>query len=121
MRSSHPKGGMRRVSANLRGKSMSNVIRFFEIVGQNPELRHAKRGELKDALKQAQIEPSLRTAILDRDMVEIHALLDTKNRIYCSVFPVKVPEKKPSKAPPKKPGKGPAEKPAKKSPGKGKK
>jgi hypothetical protein len=100
-----------------RGKTMSNVIRFFEIVGQNPELRHARRGELKDALNQAQIEPSLRTAILDRDMVEIHALLDTENRIYCSVFPVKVPEKKPSKAPTKKP----AKKPAKKAPGKGKK
>ena len=97
---------------------MSNVIRFFEIVGQNPELRHAKRGELKDALKHAQIDKSLRTAILDRDMVEIHALLDTKNRIYCSVFPVKVPvkvpEKKPTKAPPKKP----ARKPAKKATGK---
>ena len=45
----------------------------------------------------------------------------TQNRIYCSVFPVKVPEKKPTKAPPKKPSKAPAKKPAKKSPGKGKK
>jgi hypothetical protein len=100
---------------------MSNVIRFFEVVGQNPELRHAKRGELKDALKRAQIDSTLQSAILDRDIVEMHALLDTQNRIYCSVFPVKVPEKKPTKAPPKKPSKAPAKKPAKKSPGKGKK
>jgi len=64
-----------------RGKEMSNVIRFFEFVGQNPELRHAKRGELKEALRHSQLEPSLRTAILDRDVVEIHALLDTQNRI----------------------------------------
>jgi tetratricopeptide (TPR) repeat protein len=98
---------------------MSNVIRFFEVVGQNPELRHAKRGELKDALKRAQIDSTLQSAILDRDIVEMHALLDTQNRIYCSVFPVKVPEKKPTKAPPKKPSKAPAKKPAKKSPGQG--
>lgn len=104
-----------------RGKAMSNVIRFFEVVGQSPELRHAKRGELKDALKRAQIDSTLQSAILDRDIVEMHALLDTQNRIYCSVFPVKVPEKKPTKAPPKKPGKAPAKKPAKKTPGKGKK
>ena len=97
---------------------MSNVIRFLENVGQDSQLRHAKRDELEQALDHAAVGPALRAAILDRDMLEINSLLDTQNRIYCSVFPVKVPQKKPAKAPPKKPGKAPAKKPAKKAPSK---
>jgi hypothetical protein len=97
---------------------MSNVIRFLESVGQDSQLRHAKRDELEDALDDAALGPSLRAAILDRDMPQINSLLDTQNRIYCSVFPVKVPQKKPTEAPPKKPGKAPARKPAKKAPSK---
>jgi hypothetical protein len=97
---------------------MSNVIKFLESVGQDSLLRHANRVELEMALDRAAIEPALRSAILDRDMLEINSLLDTQNRIYCSVFPVKVPQKKPTKAPPKKPGKAPARKPAKKAPSK---
>jgi hypothetical protein len=94
---------------------VSNVIRFFELVGQSSDLRHASKGELQNALKYAQIDPALHSAIINRDAVQIHALLDSQNRIYCSVFPTEVPRKKPGKAPAKKPRKTPPKKPAKKA------
>jgi len=94
---------------------VSNVIRFFELVGQSSDLRNAKKSELKEALKSAQIDPALHPAIINRDAVEIHALLDPQGRIYCSVFPTRVPKKKPARKPAKKPRKPPAKKAAKKS------
>jgi hypothetical protein len=93
---------------------MSNVIKFFELVGQDANLRHAKQAELIAAMKHAQVDPSLQSAILGRSVVRLHALLDAENRIYCSVFKPTVPERKqPPKPPVKKPGKAPAKKPAK--------
>jgi hypothetical protein len=95
---------------------MSNVIRFFELVGQDANLRHAKQAELIAAMKHARVDPSLQSAILGRSAVRLHALLDAENRIYCSVFKPTVPVPKPpvKKPPAKKPGKAPAKKPAKK-------
>jgi hypothetical protein len=100
---------------------MSNVIEFFELVGRDANLRHAKPWELRAALKHAQVDQSLRAAILGRGLVRLHALLDADNRIYCSVFrpevprPGKAPGKAPAKPPAKKPGKTPAKKAAKKA------
>jgi hypothetical protein len=95
---------------------MSNVVGFFAKVGSDSNYRRAGKSELKAALEGSSIDATLRSAILNRDLVRMRALLDADNKIYCSVFPVKVPtkqpEKKPVKTPPKKPGKAPA-KPAK--------
>ena len=54
---------------------MPNVIDFLERAGQDALLRRASHVEVELALANAQIEPELRSAILDRDMSRLEALL----------------------------------------------
>jgi len=78
---------------------MSNVVGFFEKVGSDSNYRRARKSELKAALEGSSIDSALRSAILNQDLVRMRALLDADNKIYCSVFPVKVPQKQPEKKP----------------------
>lgn len=54
---------------------MSNVIDFLEKMGQDAQLRHASKNEVKLALANAQIDRELQTAVLARDQPRLEALL----------------------------------------------
>jgi hypothetical protein len=67
---------------------MSNVIDFFERMGQDAQLRHASQSEVELALAREQIDPELQAAILAKDRQKLEALLDGGS-VCCALFPGK--------------------------------
>ena len=61
---------------------MSNVIRFLESVGRKP-LSSAEYAATVSALD---LEPSHKSALLDRDQDALNALLDGRKGLRCAVF-----------------------------------
>lgn len=70
---------------------MSDVIDFLERAGQDALLRRASYVEVELALANAQIEPELRSAILERDPSRLEALLG-RGSLLCMQFPGKEDE-----------------------------
>jgi hypothetical protein len=70
---------------------MSNAIDFLERAGQDALLRRASHAEVELALVNIQIEPELRSAILDRDPSRLEALLG-HGPLLCMQFPGKEDE-----------------------------
>jgi hypothetical protein len=70
---------------------MSDVIDFLERAGQDALLRRASYVEVELALANAQLEPELRTAILDRDPSRLGAWLG-RGPLLCMQFPGKEDE-----------------------------
>ena len=70
---------------------MPNVIDFLERAGQDALLRRASHVDVELALANAQIEPELRSAILDRDISRLEALLE-RGPLLCMQFPGKEDE-----------------------------
>ena len=73
------------------GKVMSNVIDFLERMGQDAQLRHASRGEVELALKDAQIDSEIQVAILAKDQSRLEELLGSVN-VCCMLEPSKEDE-----------------------------
>lgn len=63
---------------------MSNVIDFIERMGQDAQLRYATTAEVEEALKDADIEPALRSAVLSDGPSRLEALLGAP-AIVCSM------------------------------------
>ena len=70
---------------------MSNVIDFLERMGQDAQLSHASSSEMELALKDAQIDPELRAAILAKDQARIEVLLG-QGHLCCFLLPGKEDE-----------------------------
>lgn len=94
---------------------MASMIGFIESVGRDAALRHATREQLLAHMRDAGVEPALRSAILDQDPAAIDSLIGPRT-LYCANF-IQMPGKE---APSKKPGKPAKKKPSKptKKPGK---
>lgn len=70
---------------------MSDAVDFLERAGQDALLRRALHVEVELALANTQIEPELRSAILDRDPSRLEALLG-RGPLLCMQFPGKEDE-----------------------------
>ena len=65
---------------------MSSITDFLERMGQDARLRHASRSEVELALAGTNIDPALRTALLDQDEAWLELLLAPAN-ICCMINP----------------------------------
>lgn len=57
---------------------MSSVIRFLEKIGSEAQWGSATEGEMELALADAEVEGSLRSAILNKDVAQLQVLLAQK-------------------------------------------
>jgi hypothetical protein len=73
------------MTANHRGKNMSNVIAFLETMGQDAELRHAGRAELYRELTEQHVDADAQWAILRGDCERLEALLGAPTIVCCSI------------------------------------
>jgi hypothetical protein len=64
---------------------MADVIEFLERLGRDAALRHAPTAVLEQALREAQIEPQLRAALIRGDQTEVEAVLGANN-VCCMVY-----------------------------------
>ena len=64
---------------------MADVIEFLERLGQDASLRHAPAAVLEQALRDAQIDPQLREALMRGDQAEVEAALGVNN-VCCMVY-----------------------------------
>lgn len=69
---------------------MSNIIRFLEKMGSEAHWHDASPDELETALADAEVEAPMRQAILNKDSVQLQALLQ-QPRFVSTVIPA-VPE-----------------------------
>lgn len=65
---------------------MSNVIDFLERLGTDAHLRNASDVELEQALVNAQIDPTVREAILAGDQKRLERLLGATTNVCCVVY-----------------------------------
>jgi hypothetical protein len=65
---------------------MSNVIDFLERKGKDAQLRHGSSDDVADALEEAQVDTSLRSAILAGDASGLQSLLK-KDTFFSSQMP----------------------------------
>lgn len=100
-----------------RGATMSNIIGFLEQAGANAAMRHASREAMLRRMREEEIAPEQRNALLHAQRSMLDDLTDARETMYCQNQAVKAPKKKaPAKKKPAK--KAPAKKPAKKAPAK---
>ena len=65
---------------------MLNVIRFLEKMGSEAQWGNATKDEMELALMDAEVEAPLRSAILDKDVVQLQTLLQQKEPV-CMIIP----------------------------------
>jgi hypothetical protein len=70
---------------------MSNLIDFLEQMGRDSESRFATGPELEAALTRAEIEPSVRAAILARDQLLLESLIGARHNV-CTLINVPAEE-----------------------------
>ena len=100
---------------------MSNIIGFLEQAGRNAAMRHASREALLKAMREEEIAPQERTALLHAQRAVMDDLTGARETMYCNNQAIKAPQKKKAPAKKKPAKKAPAKKPAKKAPAKRKK
>ncbi len=64
---------------------MPDVIEFLERLGRDASLRHASPVVLEQALRDAQIDPRLRDALMRGDQAEVEAILGVNN-VCCMIY-----------------------------------
>lgn len=64
---------------------MSNVIDLLERLGSDPSLRHASDATLEQALLDAQLDPSIREALMARDQRKLEMLLGATANVCCMI------------------------------------
>lgn len=65
---------------------MSNVIDFLERLGQDADLRTATNDQIDEALRNAGIDPALRSAIVNCDQLRLEALLGADSNVCCMIY-----------------------------------
>jgi len=103
-----------------RGATMSNIIGFLEQTGANAAMRHASREVLLQAMRDEEVAPEQRNALMQARRSVLDDLTGARDTMYLKNTAIAPPKKKaPAKKKPAK--KAPAKKPAKKAPAKRKK
>jgi len=69
---------------------MPDIIEFLDRLGRDASLRRAPAEVLEQALREAQIDPQLRAALMRGDQAEVEAVLDVNN-VCCMIY-VPTPE-----------------------------
>jgi hypothetical protein len=64
---------------------VSNVIDFLERFGQDAELRYASDADVEAALREAGLDPAVRTAIVDKDQGALERLLGADTNVCCLI------------------------------------
>jgi len=64
---------------------MSNVIDLLEKLGSDPDLRHASAAVLEQALREANVDPAIREALLTRNQQRLEALLGASANVCCMI------------------------------------
>jgi hypothetical protein len=72
---------------------MADVIDFLERMGQDAALRHASEAVLEQAMRDAQMAPRQRAALLSGDRAEIEAAIGADGNVCCAVFAPEQEEK----------------------------
>ncbi|WP_266170904.1 hypothetical protein [Dyella subtropica] len=67
---------------------MSDVIEFLEKIGQDATLRHASPEDMELAMRDAQIDAPLSSAMLARDASELQTLLNLRPMFAFQADPV---------------------------------
>ena len=68
---------------------MSNVISFFECMGQDAALRHVAGEDLQVALEHAQLETNEQASILTGDLQTLETLTGASRTVCCGIMPGK--------------------------------
>jgi hypothetical protein len=68
---------------------MSNVISFFECMGQDAALRHANGEDLQIVLASTQLEPQEQAAVLANDQTHLETLIGATRAACCGIMPGK--------------------------------
>jgi hypothetical protein len=64
---------------------MPDFIEFLERLGRDASLRHAPAAVLEQAVRDAQLDPRLREALMRGDQAEVEAILGVNN-VCCMVY-----------------------------------
>jgi hypothetical protein len=64
---------------------MPDIIEFLDRLGRDASLRHAPTAVLEQALRDAQIDPRLRAALMRGDHAEVEAVLGVNN-VCCMIY-----------------------------------
>jgi len=64
---------------------MSNVVQFLEALARNP--RPMSPEEFVAAISDANLDPVIRKALLERDVALLGRELGTRGTMFCMVFP----------------------------------
>lgn len=65
---------------------MADVIEFIERMGKDAQLRHASAAVLEQAMRDAQMSPGARAALLRGDRAEIQAILGGESNVCCVIY-----------------------------------
>jgi hypothetical protein len=65
---------------------MPNVVDYLDRIGRDAELRYATAEEIERVLAEAQVEPAVRSALLD-DGSRLEDLLGVRRNLCCLVHP----------------------------------
>ena len=64
---------------------MTDVIEFLERMGRDAELRHASSEVLQRAMRDAQMSPRAKAALMGGDRAEIEAVMGTEGNVCCLI------------------------------------
>jgi hypothetical protein len=64
---------------------MQDVIRFLDRLGQDAALRHATLSELEQVMRSEGLEPTIRSAILQKDTHGLATLLGANHDLCCMI------------------------------------
>lgn len=65
---------------------MADVIEFLERMGRDAQLRHASDAVLEQAMREAQMGPRVRAALMGGDRAEIEAVIGAESDFCCLVW-----------------------------------
>jgi hypothetical protein len=64
---------------------MSNVVQFLETLARNPKPLSLE--EFVAAISNANLDPVVQKALLERDVATLGRMLDARGTMFCMVFP----------------------------------
>lgn len=65
---------------------MADVIEFLERMGRDAQLRHAPDAVLDEAMRDAQLSPFARAALMGGDRADIEAAIGAEGNVSCLVW-----------------------------------
>lgn len=65
---------------------MADIIEFLERMGRDAQLRHASAAVLEQAMRDAQMSPRARAALMHGDRADIEAVTGADSNVCCVVY-----------------------------------